>query len=154
VLIYANPVGYLNILGERLYFISENKIISASLSGGDEEILYSSESSIIDLYAAPECLYFLENHSVQKYKSGAVKSLFTDEEICAFLPLSATEFKCYKANPDYKEIDQSSDEIYEESAEEYLTYIFNTETAVEKRYEAEHYQAAGEYTVLMLPWVP
>lgn len=146
VLIYPNPVGYLNILGERLYFISESKIISTSLSGEDEQILYSSKNSIIDLYAAPECLYFLENHAVKKYKNGVVKTIFTDDELCAFLPLSEKEFKCYKANPNYKEIDQTSDEIFEECEEEYLTYLYSTDTANMKEYAAKQYEAAAEYT--------
>lgn len=145
VLIYPNPVGYLNILDKRLYFISENKIISTSLSGQDEHVIYSSESSIIDLYAAPDCLYFLESGSVKKYKNGTVSTLFTDTELCAFLPLSETEFKCYKANPDYIEIDQTSAEIYEEYAEKYLTYIYNTQTKTQRKITVETYESAAEY---------
>jgi hypothetical protein len=146
VLIYAGPVGYLNIAGERLYFISENRIISTSLSGTDEQVLYSSESEIIDLYAAPDCLYFLENSSIIQYKGGKTKTLYSHLELCAFLPLSEKEFKCYTANPDYTEIDQSSDELFDECEEEYLTYIYNAETASKKKLVVESYAAAAAYT--------
>lgn len=145
VLIYPNPVGYLNIADERLYFISENKIISVSLSGQDEQVLYAGADGIVDLYATPDCLYFLENGSVRKYKSGTVSTLFTDTELCAFLPLSDTEFRCYKANPDYIEIDQTSAEIYEEYPEKYLTYTYSTRTKTTKTVAAESYKATAEY---------
>lgn len=140
-LIYACPAQYLNIMGERLYFISENKIISISLTGENEKVIYSSDVEISHLYAAPECLYFLCHNQVMKYANGKVQSVFAAEGMCAFLPLSENEFKWYVKNPDYTETDQMSEEFYHETQDKYLTYIHNTKTLKSKKAVINSYKA-------------
>ena len=128
-LIYPAQASYLNLLNERLYFISNNRIVSTDLAGRDERIMYSALSNITHLYAAPDCMYFLSGNEIKKHKNNSVKTVLKVEGLRAFLPVNEHEFIFYTDNPDYCYIDQSGDEIYHETGDKYIKCVYEAKTA-------------------------
>ena len=140
-LIYSAPVGYLNLFNEQLYFISDNRIISIDFMGKNEQIIYDSDTDITHLYVTDKCLYYLCERKVYKYKNGNIKTVFTAEGMCAFIPIKEDEFRWYAENPQYEEIDQAGDEIYEETKEKYLIYTYEAKTNESIAYIADTYKS-------------
>ncbi|HAN20655.1 MAG: hypothetical protein A2Y15_04415 [Clostridiales bacterium GWF2_36_10] len=127
-LVYSSPVGYLNLLNDRIYFISENKITSINYIGKDKKVLYNSNYELTHLYVAVDCFYFLCKNEILKYKNGNTKPVFSAEGMIAFLPINKYQFKWYSNNPEYIEIDQTSDEIYEEAKERFIEHTYSLYT--------------------------
>ncbi|MDD4164165.1 MAG: dockerin type I domain-containing protein [Eubacteriales bacterium] len=127
-LIYSAQVGYLNYFGGKIYFISDNNIISIEPTGENESLIYSSKSEISDLYVTSDCFYFLSQNRIFRLTDNKTELIYASDSICAFLPLNKYEFRLYEKNPEFKETDQTSEEIYTESAERFITYIYDTRT--------------------------
>ncbi|MBR4278774.1 MAG: hypothetical protein IKT34_01235, partial [Clostridia bacterium] len=96
---------YLNYYNERIWFISDNSVVSIALDGSDAKALYKSDSEIICLYVVEGKIFYLNGNAVCTYSDGREKILFEREGIKGFVPLSDGSFKWVEANPDYKYID-------------------------------------------------
>lgn len=119
---------YLNYYNERIWFISDNSVVSIALDGSDAKALYKSDSEITCLYVAENKIFYLNGNAVCTYSDGREKILFEREGIKGFVPLSDGSFKWVESNPDYKYIDPSSGEVFEHTADEFISYIATPDT--------------------------
>lgn len=128
-LIYPSPVSYLNYSDGFVYFVSGDDIIRITPEGKDSTILYSDNNSLSQLYVAQDTLYFMRDSSIIKFDGEVSTTLLYREGLQGFRPLGENKFLLYSDNPDFIAIDQKGSEIYTETAERYLSDIFDLKTS-------------------------
>ena len=142
---------YLNYFGGSLYFVCGNEIKRANPDMTDTETLYSFDGEIKCLYATDDGLYYQRESNVY-LNDGDEKLLLTREGMVGFVPESKNSLRWAKANPDYKYIEETGDEVWEESGEELLLYSATVGSAAErdviyaKQEMGVNLSSGGDYT--------
>ena len=126
-LIAGCDAEYLNYFGNKLYFVSGNEIIRANADMTEAETLYSFESEIKCLYATDDGLYYQRGDSIY-LNDGSEKELLTREGMEGFVPESRDVMRYAVKNPDYKYIEESGDEVWDESGALYIEYSATVES--------------------------
>ncbi len=114
---------YLNYFENKLYFVSGGDILRANSDMSDIETLLSFESEVKCLYVTDDGLYYQRGNSVYLNKDRTEKTLLTREGMEGFVPESEKSIRWAKKNPDYKYIEETGDEVWQESGELYLQYL-------------------------------
>ncbi len=114
---------YLNYYNERIWFISENSVVSIALDGSGAETHYRAETEISCLYVVDGKIFYLKGDTVYSYSEGRECEIIEREGIKGFVPLSDGNIRWVAENPDYKYIDPSSGEVFEHTADEFISYI-------------------------------
>ncbi len=114
---------YLNYYNEKIWFISDNSVVSIALDGSDAETFYKSETEISFLYVVEGKIFYLKGNTVCSYSEGRESEIIEREGIKGFVPLSDGNIRWVAENPDYKYIDPSSGEVFEHTADEFISYI-------------------------------
>jgi hypothetical protein len=142
---------YLNYFEEKLYFVSGNSIMRANADMSNTETLYSFDGEVKCLYATADGLYYQRGSTVY-LNDGSEKALLTRDGIEGFVPESRDKIRWAAKNPQYKYIEESGDEVWNESQSLYLEYTATVGT--DKKQDVIYAQremgvalsSAGEYT--------
>ncbi len=113
----------LNYTEDKLWFIADNSVISIELDGSNAKTHLSSDSPISCLYVIDGDILYLKGNRVLSLSNGRTEVLLERDGIEGFEPLSDGKIRWVKSNPDYKEIDASSGEVYEDGVDEFISYI-------------------------------
>lgn len=122
----------LNYHSDRLWFIADNAIISCKTDGSDMQTHFKSESSISCLYVLDNQMLYLNGSTVYSLADGKPSEILTRDDIKGFVPLADGTIRWVKSNPDYTPVDESTGEVFEASADEFISYIAYPETEESK----------------------
>lgn len=113
---------YLNYYNNRLWFISGNSIMSCFPNGSDLFEVRSFESEPSCLYVLENKLLYLRGDTVFSLCGDNETPLLTREGIAGFIPESENIIRWAVNNPDYKYIEETGDEVWEEGSPEFLFF--------------------------------
>ena len=142
----------LNYHSGRLYFISGSKIMSVELDGSRLNTIYSFSENISCLYVTDEAMLYLRGETVYMNKSGTETELLTRSGIEGFVPEADGKIRWIEKNPNYVCVEGTGDEVWSESADEYINYLSapNTDESLDiitvPTYGTATYTSTGSYT--------
>lgn len=114
---------YINDFGGRLYFISENKLLSASYEMTDLFTVRDfGDESVKCLYAVENGFYYLRGETVFFLSDGEEREIVTRNGIVGFVPETSEVIRYIVSNPDYVYTDQSGSEIWTDGSDEFISY--------------------------------
>lgn len=113
---------YLNFYNGRLWFISGNSIMSCFPNGSDLFEIRSFESTPTCLYVLEDKLLYLRGDTVYSLCGDSESPVLTREGITGFIPESEQVIRWAKSNPDYKYIEETGDEVWEDGSPEFLFF--------------------------------
>lgn len=143
---------YLNFYDDKLWFVSDNKIMSCNPDGSGLYTLKSFDEEISCLYAVDGGVLYMKGEGVFSLSMGGwERELFSREGMAGFVPLSDGSFRWVMPNPKYTPIDEFSGEVWGESEPMYISYEAQAgSSADEDVYMAEGAEAVT-YTESTLP---
>lgn len=113
---------YLNFYNNRLWFVSGNSIMSCFPNGSGLTVIRSFESEPTCLYVLENRLLYLRGDTVFSLCGDNETSLLTREGIAGFIPESENTIRWAESNPDYKYIEETGDEVWEEGSPEFMFF--------------------------------
>ncbi|MBQ3230980.1 MAG: SH3 domain-containing protein [Clostridia bacterium] len=131
---------YLNYCKNMLWFVSGNAIMQCYPNGSALCEVKSFESEPKCLYVLEDKLLYLLGNTVFSLCGDEETALLTREGIAGFVPESENTVRWAKNNPDYKYIEETGDEIWEEGVSEFV--FFDAEIGSEP--ESDVASGAGE----------
>lgn len=115
---------YLNYASGRLWFVSQNKIMSCLPDGSGLCCIREFDGEEVScLYVVDGGVFYLRGETVCSFNGSIERELFSREGIEGFVPQSDGSFRWVEANPDYIPVDESSGEVWADSEPIYLSYI-------------------------------
>lgn len=112
---------YLNYFDSRLWFVSENGVLSCNRDGSGLTLELEGQG-ISHLYVFEEGFYFLRDETVLFFDGKTEKELFSREGMVGFIPQKDGSFKWMTENPDYVCVPETGDE-YWGGESEYLFFV-------------------------------
>ncbi len=150
-LISSGDAKYLNYFEEKLYFVRGGSIMRADADMSNIETLHSFDDEIKCLYATGDGLYYQRGSTVY-LNDGSEKAILTRDGMEGFVPESRDQIRWAAKNPQYKYIEESGDEVWNDSLALYLEYTATVGT--DKKHDVIYAQqemgvnlaASGDYT--------
>ncbi|HOP10724.1 MAG TPA: hypothetical protein PK629_04445 [Oscillospiraceae bacterium] len=119
-----------------------NRILECGFNTENRKILYESKSSIKELFAYSEIIYFLTEdgavYSIHR-QSGELDLIIQNAEIVSFEPLSNYAIVLNKYNPEWLEKYADTQEADDPNISMYLGWIYDVSTGKTREFSIEEY---------------
>lgn len=122
---------YLNYSDGRIYFISNDRIMSINPDGSGVDTVHRLKSEAKCLYVVENGMLYMRGDCVYSMQNGREELLLCREGMAGFVPEPDGSIRWVKENPDYIYIEENGDEVWTEGGEEYLQYVAEPNSAPE-----------------------
>lgn len=127
--------------------IDGDKILECGFNTENRKILYESESSILEVIAYSETIYFLTEEGAVyciHRQSGKLDLISQNEEIVSFEPLSNYAIILRKYNPVWLEKYADTHEADNPNVSSYINWVYDFSTGETREFTAEEYDKKRE----------